>query len=240
MGMPITVEIVGKANPEHYIQIFKYFNQLDDKFSTYKKSSEISQINNGLTKEKWSDEVKLIFNLSRLTENQTEGYFNIYKNGYVDPSGIVKGWAIFNAAQELSNLGYNNFYIEAGGDIEARGLNKLKKKWQIGIRNPFNLNEVIKIVELTNMAVATSGTYIRGTHIYNPHKNNHEVKEIKSISVIGPNIYEADRFATAAFVMGEKGINFIEKLAGFEGYMIDNNKKATLTSGFNTYVAKNT
>ncbi|HSX47574.1 MAG TPA: FAD:protein FMN transferase, partial [Patescibacteria group bacterium] len=188
----------------------------------------------------WSDEVKLIFNLSRLTENQTEGYFNIYKNGYVDPSGIVKGWAIFNAAQELSNLGYNNFYIEAGGDIEARGLNKLKKKWQIGIRNPFNLNEVIKIVELTNMAVATSGTYIRGTHIYNPHKNNHEVKEIKSISVIGPNIYEADRFATAAFVMGEKGINFIEKLAGFEGYMIDNNKKATLTSGFNTYVAKNT
>ena len=50
--------------------------------------------------------------------------------------------------------------------------------------------------------------------------------------MIGPNIYEADRFATAAFAMGRDGILFIEELQGFEGYMIDRNGMATLTSGF--------
>jgi len=49
--------------------------------------------------------------------------------------------------------------------------------------------------------------------------------EIASISVIGPNVYEADRFATAAFAMGEKGIEFIEKQKKLEGYMIKNNQR---------------
>ena len=60
--------------------------------------------------------------------------------------------------------------------------------------------------------------------------------EIASISVIGPNVYEADRFATAAFAMGEKGIEFIEGLKGFEGYMIKNNQIAVMTSGFKKYL----
>jgi thiamine biosynthesis lipoprotein len=49
-------------------------------------------------------------------------------------------------------------------------------------------------------------------------------------------VYEADRFATAAFAMGKRGIQFIEKLVGFEGYMIDVEARATLTSGFERYV----
>jgi FAD:protein FMN transferase len=85
--------------------------------------------------------------------------------------------------------------------------------------------------------VATSGTYIRGLHIYDPKKDNQPVNEIVSLTVIGPNIYEADRFATAAFAMGKNGINFIENLPGFEGYMVDNDKKATLTTGFEKYIA---
>lgn len=59
------------------------------------------------------------------------------------------------------------------------------------------------------------------------------------MTVIGPNIYEADRFATACFAMGEKGIYFIEQLSGFEGYLIDNNKIATLTSNFKKHTTKN-
>lgn len=57
-----------------------------------------------------------------------------------------------------------------------------------------------------------------------------------SVTVIGPNIYEADRFATAAFAMGRKGIQFIERLPWFEGYMIDAQARATLTSGLERYV----
>jgi thiamine biosynthesis lipoprotein len=79
--------------------------------------------------------------------------------------------------------------------------------------------------------MATSGIYFRGEHIYNPH-NDSQVKEVVSLSVVGSNIYDADRFATAAFAMGREGINFIEKLEGFEGYQIDREGMATMTSNF--------
>jgi thiamine biosynthesis lipoprotein len=63
---------------------------------------------------------------------------------------------------------------------------------------------------------------------------------LKSITIIGPNVYEADRFATPAFVMGENAIAFIEKQKGLEGYIIDNKGEATMTSGFEKYTnAKN-
>jgi len=51
-------------------------------------------------------------------------------------------------------------------------------------------------------------------------------------------VFEADRFATAAFAMGRKGIQFIEELPGFEGYMIDAQARATYTSGFERYVLR--
>jgi len=83
---------------------------------------------------------------------------------------------------------------------------------------------------------ATSGTAARGQHIYNPHQPQQAIEDIASITVVGPDIYEADRFATAAFAMGRSGIMFIEQLPGFEGYLIDANAVATMTSGFDTLI----
>ena len=119
---------------------------------------------------------------------------------------------------------YKNFYIDCGGDIQTisqrsrqrRGSPEAAKvkgqKWKIGIKNPFKQEEIVKVVYLANEGIATSGTYIRGGHIYNPKGGKDD--GIVSLTVIGPNVYEADRFATAAFAMGEKGIGFIERLKG--------------------------
>ena len=237
MGMPITVEIVDNTGDQQSLDlIFEYFTHIDNKFSTYKKESEISRINMGLIgKEKYSEEMREVFELSEKTKQETEEYFDIRKpNGFLDPSGLVKGWAIHNASNTLKSMGYKNFYIEAGGDIETFGKNKEGKPWTIGIRNPFNTDELIKILEVENKGVATSGNYIRGNHIYDP-LNKDVVAGIASFTVIGPNIYDADRFATAAFAMGENGIFFIENLPGFEGYIVDKNGTATMTQGFNKY-----
>lgn len=94
----------------------------------------------------------------------------------------------------------------------------------------------MKVLALTQQGIATSGTAARGQHIYDPYHRSRPLTDIASITVIGPNIYEADRFATAAFAMGRKGIQFIERLTGFEGYMIDADGCATFTSGFERYV----
>lgn len=237
MGMPITIEVGEPTVTQDALdKVFAYFVSVDDTFSTYKATSEISKINRGeLPVTQYSEAMKTILALSAQTKKDTDGYFDIQHNGVVDPSGIVKGWAIQNAAHMLETWGFRHFYVDAGGDIQVSG-HKDGKLWRVGIRNPFNRTENVKVLALTNCGIATSGTAIRGQHIYDPYNKDMSLLDIVSITVIGPNIYEADRFATAALAMGKKGIQFIEKLAGFEGYMIDAYARATFTSKFERYV----
>ncbi len=244
MGMPISVEIVDdwatdKVANDAIDMVFDYFQYVDDKFSTYKETSEITAINRK-TLNLWdaSEDMRTVFALSEQTKQVTGGYFDIVRNGSYDPSGLVKGWAIYNAAQRLRHASFENFYVDAGGDIEAAGKNAEGQAWRVGIRNPFNMQEIVKVVSISNGGIATSGTYVRGHHIYNPLSDEPLSGEIVSLTVIGPNIYEADRFATAAFAMGKQGIAFVEQLDGFEGYQIDSNGRATLTSGFDQYVVQ--
>lgn len=98
------------------------------------------------------------------------------------------------------------------------------------------MNEIVKVLKLSNCGIATSGTYVRGQHIYDPYNVDEPITGVLSLTVIGPDVYDADRFATAAFAMGRDGILFIESLEGFEGYMIDDERRATFTSGFERYV----
>ncbi|HED05557.1 MAG TPA: FAD:protein FMN transferase [Ignavibacteria bacterium] len=241
MGMPITVEVVDNfANEKEIDKIFSYFKSVDCKFSTYKEASEISLINKGvIKKENFSSDMKEIFYLAEETRRLTSGYFDIRTPvGEYDPSGIVKGWAVYKAAHIFKKDGFKNFYIDAGGDIQTFGKNGNGKKWKVGIRNPFNVEEIIKIVELSGEGIATSGSYIRGDHIYNPNNRNHSTENVASLTIIAPNVYEADRFTTAAYAMGDKGVSFIESLKDSEGYVVDNNSIATFTSNFEKYAKK--
>jgi len=240
MGMPITIEIVdSSATPDSLEKVFKYFEHVDEKFSTYKDTSEIMSINRGELKEsEWSDEMREVFKLSEELKQATNGYFDIKKpDGSRDPSGLVKGWSIRNAAKILEKDGFKNFYVDASGDIEVSGRNAEGEKWSVGIRNPFNRDQIVKVVYLDGeetRGMATSGTYIRGQHIYNPHQAG-PLEDIVSLTVVGPNVFEADKFATPAFAMGREGIYFIEKQPNLEGYMIDKDGIGTETTGFDKY-----
>jgi thiamine biosynthesis lipoprotein len=240
MGMPVTVEIVdGHMQEQDFEMVFGYFDDIDQRFSTYKSTSEISAINRGeITADEYSEEMREVFDLSEQTKQQTQGYFDIHHDGVYDTSGLVKGWAIQNAATLLKHAGLKNFYVDAGGDVQVSGKNDQGNTWQIGIRNPFNRAQIVKVVALHNEGIATSGTYIRGDHIYNPTAKSGITKQVASLTVIGPNVYEADRFATAAFAMGEQGIHFIESMPGLEGYSIDQHGIATYTTGFEQYISQ--
>jgi FAD:protein FMN transferase len=238
MGMPISVEIADENVKKKDIdEIFSFFSYVDSKFSMYKKNSEISMINAGkIEKDSYSPDMKEVFKLCDETKIMTNGFFDIYHNGKNDPTGLTKGWAIHKASKKMKDKGYKNFIIDAGGDIEVSGLNKDGKNWIIGLRNPFDRNNNIKIVGLTNKGIATSGTSIRGNHIYNPFIENEFQSNVISITIIAPNILEADRFATAAFAMGKEGIKFISLQPNLDAFMIDLKMNATYTSGFEKYV----
>lgn len=239
MDMPITLEVTDDSATEVVFEkIFDYFHYVDETFSVFKETSEISQINRGeIEWDDYSADMKVIFQLAEETKHQTKGYFDIRtpKKSY-DPSGIVKGWAIFQGSKILDEEGCEDYYLEIAGDIQLARKDVSKEPWNIGIRNPFNVHEIVKVLCLRNEGIATSGTSIRGQHIYNPHQTGETFHEVVSLTVIGPNIYEADRFATAAFAMGPEGIHFIERLNGLEGYSIDKNGLATMTSGFQKYI----
>lgn len=237
MGMPITVDIAGGSGATLVEAVFDYFEHVDRRFSTYRTDSEISAINRGdLPIRDWSAEMMEVMALAAQTKAQTDGYFDIRNpDGSLDPSGIVKGWAIRNAAGIVRRAGVGDFFIEAGGDIQSRGRNASGLDWSVGIRNPFNAEEIIKIVYPRGHGVATSGTYARGQHIYNPLGAGDPITEIVSLTVIGSDVLEADRFATAAFAMGREGIVFLEQAPGLEGYVVDSNSRAMPTSGFGAF-----
>ena len=239
MGMPITIGIVDVSASQSMLdELFAYFTAVDQRFSTYKADSEISSLNAGrFNATDISDEMREVFALAEQTKNESDGYFEIRKaDGTLDPSGIVKGWAIRNAANLIRSCGFENFFVDAGGDIQTGGKNADGQDWRTGIRNPFNEDQIIKAVVLKNRGIATSGSYVRGNHIYDPKNPSARIDSIVSLTVIGPDVLEADRFATAAFAMGDDGIYFIEEMAGLEGYMVNAKGIATQTSGFGAFV----
>ncbi|MDP2656392.1 MAG: FAD:protein FMN transferase [bacterium] len=239
MGMPITIEIIDSSAPQSvFDEVFAYFTYVDETFSIFKSTSEITVINEGrLLPAQYSQDMQTVFQLCEETKKDTHGFFDIMTSrGIYDPSGVVKGWSIAHAADMLAKKGYDNFYVEAGGDIQVCRNDVSLPPWKAGIRNPFNIHENIAVLGLWHEAIATSGTYIRGQHIYNPFSPGDELQEIVSLSVIGKNIYDADRFATGAFAMQHDGIGFIEQLDDFEGYSIDACGIATKTSGFDQYI----
>ena len=240
MGMPITVEVVAPA-PAHFIdQAFAHFVAVDARFSPYKPDSEISAINAGrIGLGEVSAPMREVLALAEKTRRDSDGYFDIRSpRGGLDPSGVVKGWAILNAARILERAGVKNYFVDAGGDIQCGGANASGDPWIVGVRNPFDASTIIKRIAPGARGVATSGTSARGQHIYDPKRPGGTIDDVISMTVIGPDILEADRFATAAFAMGKAGLAFIDTLDGCEGYMVGADGRATWTRGFGGYVVQ--
>ncbi len=234
MGMQVVLTIPGEvATPADFEAVFAHFVAVDDRFSPFKPDSEISRINRGeIATQDYSAQMTEIFALSEKTKLESAGFFNICRpDGLIDPCGIVKGWAIHKAACLLRERDIENFCVEAGGDVQCHGVNAAGEEWRVGIRSPFNSGKLIKMLHPKGCGVATSGSYIQGPHIYDPLTGRNVDSDIVSLTVVGPDVMEADRYATAAFAMGRGGIAFIANLDGFEGYEVDRTGISRMTSG---------
>jgi thiamine biosynthesis lipoprotein len=235
MGMIARVAIVdAAAAPGDLDAVFGFFTAADRRFSPFLPDSELCRRNRGEADEA-SPDMREILAVAEKSRERTNGYFDIRRpDGLVDTSGIVKGWAIRKGARLLWERGLRNFTVEIGGDIQTSGSNRDGHDWRVGIRSPFD-ETVVKIVYPRGGGVATSGSYHQGAHIYDPHGGTPE--GLVSLTVIGPDILEADIAATAGFAMGRDGICFIERSEGFEGYAIDAAGMATMTSGLARYLS---
>lgn len=232
--MPVTVHIAAAEVDESVLdEVFADFALLDGVFSPFLADSAVSRINRGELKEEEAGELVLqALHLCHLYERATDGYFKAWLGGKLDPSGLVKGWAIDRGCSILDRHGCHDFFVDAGGDVQTRGLSERGEPWRVGIRHPVKKDKVARVVLASGLAVATSGTYEKGDHIVDPHTGR-AANELLSFTVVGPDILDADVYATAAFAMGkDRGLAFIERMQHYEAYAVDRHLKAKRTSAF--------
>lgn len=216
MGMPIVVETRDDVGAAVLDPVFDWFRWVDETFSTYKPESEISRIARGdLAVEDAPPEVAWVLDRCEQLKTETNGYFDAHVGGSLDPSGLVKGWSVDRAAAIADSLGLQAYAIYAGGDIRVRG-----GGWRIGIQHPTEPRAYAKVIEIDDGAVATSGTYLRGEHIVDPHTGA-PPEGVLSVTITGPDLATADAYATAAFAMGARAAHhWVARLRGYDGLVI--------------------
>lgn len=217
---------------------------IDSTFSTYSPDSEISRFGRGeIELDQCSDDVRFILDLSNKLRVQTDGYFDIHAaarteparstqacgderrlgTNPVEPSGVVKGWAIEQVAELLRSRDVYDFCINAGGDVFASGSPEPGEKWRIGLQHPFEKMSVMAVVAVRDMAVATSAVYERGAHIVSPVRAPEDTYsyELASLTIVGPDMTLTDAYATAAFAMGRAGVEWAAGQPGFAVFAVD-------------------
>lgn len=154
--------------------------------------------------------------------------------------GIGKGYIVDQGVAALRQRGFNNVYVEAGGDLMVSGKKEAAVPWRIGLRSPrAQKNEKLVTVAISDKAVATSGDYLqaftpdlRHHHIIDP-RSGFSPPELASCTVTAPSVALADGLATALMVLGKNdALDLIEPMPGCEAYMVDKNLQPCHTTGF--------
>jgi thiamine biosynthesis lipoprotein len=211
--------------------VIAWLHRMDATFSPYRRDSDISRLARGdTTVAECAPEVREILGLCDRLRDATGGCFSAYASGTLDPSGVVKGWAVERAAAMLRRAGSRNHSVNGGGDLRLAGGTEPDRPWRIGIADPLRPGTVATVITGWDMAVATSGTAERGAHIVDP-RTGLPATDLASVTVVGPNLITADAYATAAFVMGDTARDWIEKLPGHEAHAVTADGRTWTTSG---------
>ena len=218
MGTAISLDLADDLPTDRLHElaedVFGWLREVDARFSTYRADSEVCRFDRGeLLLSEASADLRLVLERCADLWGATDGFFDAYATGGLDPSGYVKGWAAQVASDRLLAAGAANHCLNAGGDVRVRGRSSSGGPWRIGIRHPWEAQATCLILTGTDLAVATSGVYERGHHVLDPRRGT-PGRGLRSVTVVGPDLGVADAYATAAVAMGVAGIGWLDRLPG--------------------------
>lgn len=231
-GTTVFVDVASDSENESQLQqgidhVRAFTLHVDEVFSTYKEDSIVTQLRkNHIGIESCSQEVLDVWERCAVARYLTDGAFDPWAvEGGFDPSGLVKGWAADKCAQILQRNGAQYIQVNAAGDLSLRGGfagDGAVKPWSIGVVNPENRKEHVQVFDITDGAIATSGSYERGAHIVDPHTGLIAIGA-KSATVVGPDGGLADALATALMVEGRDGAIWFSQpeLSLYSAWVID-------------------
>jgi thiamine biosynthesis lipoprotein len=233
MGTVFTIDIRDAGTWDDATgEVVAWLHHVDSVFSTYKDDSDISLLRRGeLSVARADPDVGPVLDLCRQLEVETGGYFSPNYQRELDPTGLVKGWAIERASHILHAHGSHNHGVNGGGDIQIAGESAPGQPWTIGISDPLDNTRVLTTVTGRNFAIATSGIAERGAHIINP-RTGRPAEELVSVTVTGWSLTRVDAYATAAFAMGPDAIGWIEAQRGHQALIVTPDGRTAATTDF--------
>ena len=209
-----------------------WLHAVDARFSPYRADSEIARLDRGeLLPSEASPDVQAVLSRCARLRTETAGFFDVRAAGRLDPSALVKGWAVAWAAEMLGAAGLRNFCVSAGGDLVTSGDALPEAGWRVAIQHPREREAVAAVVRARDLAVATSGLYERGAHLRDPGTGR-APDGVLSVTVTGPDLGLADAYSTAAFAMGADGPAWTLALQGYEAMTILADDTVVCTPGF--------
>jgi thiamine biosynthesis lipoprotein len=219
MGTVATVHVADPlpaADLERLVrEAFDWLHEVDRLFSTYRPDSEVSRLVSGeVSVAECSDDLRLVLDRCAELWRCTDGYFDPYATGQLDPSGYVKGWSVQVASEMLTAAGAPNHLVAAGGDFQTRGRPAAGEDWQIGVRHPWRPDRFAWVLHGTDLAVATSGTYERGAHVIDPRRGV-PATGLRSVTLVGRDLGVTDAYATAALATGSTRLDWLTSLDGY-------------------------
>jgi FAD:protein FMN transferase len=185
--------------------------RMDLRFSHYRADSDISRWTAGddVSDAAAADIEHVLRECGRL-HRDSAGVFRA-RNPHthaLDTAGYVKGYAIGRAADGLRGHGLRSFSVGVGGDAAFAGSPDEDRPWQVAVQDPGRRFGVVAVIPVVDGAVATSGTQERGDHIWLGDRPT-QMTGLQSFTVVGPDIAEADAYATIGFAMGESGMAWV-------------------------------
>ncbi|MFD7613124.1 FAD:protein FMN transferase [Streptomyces sp. NPDC059828] len=209
-------------------------HHVDEVFSTYRAQSQISRLGRGeIALEDCDADVTEVLRHCAAEERLSDGYFTARYGSGLDPTGLVKGWAVERAVRMLASSGAAAVCLNGGGDIQLHG-----GPWRVGISDPLGPGGLVAVVEAhRTLAVATSGPAERGCHIVDPGTGRPPKGAVASLTVVCPGLTQADARATAAYAMGERARDWLEGLPDTEGFAVTADGAVWQTSGFARHLA---
>jgi thiamine biosynthesis lipoprotein len=207
---------------------------VDDVFSTWKPESPMSRLRRReIRLEDAPPEMAEVLELCRRVRVASDGWFDPWAMpGGVDPTGLVKGWAVERALDELKTAGAPAAMINAGGDIAVFGRPAPDQPWRIAIENPLSMDRILLTADLAGAgAVATSGSYQRGAHLVDPRSGD-PTTALLSATVIGHDLAFADALATALYASGGDLLERLSLITGYHGFIVDGRGTIHASRGF--------
>ncbi|MCW7941179.1 thiamine biosynthesis protein [Streptomyces hygroscopicus] len=239
MGTVVSFDVRG-GDPEAVraalVEAIAGLHRVDEVFSTYRERSQISRLARGeVTVGECAPEVAEVLALGAEAERRSDGWFSTRYEGRIDPTGIVKGWAVERAARRLAAAGVSGVSVNGGGDVQVYGVPGPHRPWRVGVSDPLRpggLAAVVSAAGVGELAVATSGTAERGAHIVDPRTGRSAVTDLVAVTVVAPRLTWADCWATAAFAMGSRqGLAWLESLPDVEALLITAGDEVRCTGG---------